>query len=190
MTDSPNPFPEAIRIRPLSKPPRVTVSVPGSKSITNRALVLGALSEPLQGSELRGVLQSEDTEVMVAALQALGFRIQADWPNARLHVRRGAHASPIPMKEAAVFVGNSGTTMRFLTAMVSLGHGRFRLDGVARMRERPIQDLLSALGQLGVRAYAELDNGHPPVLVETKGITGGRVRIKGDVSSQFLSGLL
>jgi 3-phosphoshikimate 1-carboxyvinyltransferase len=80
--------------------------------------------------------------------------------------------------------------MRFLTAMVSLGRGRYRLDGVARMRERPIADLLDALRQLGVRAVSENGDGFPPVIVETTGLQGGVVRIKGDVSSQFLSGLL
>jgi 3-phosphoshikimate 1-carboxyvinyltransferase len=80
--------------------------------------------------------------------------------------------------------------MRFLTALVSLGHGRYRLDGVARMRERPIQDLLDALAQLGVRAQSERGNGCPPVVIEADGLRGGNVQIKADVSSQFLSGLL
>src|SRR5262249_226966 len=92
--------------------------------------------------------------------------------------------------EADLFVANSGTTMRFLTAMLSLGRGRFRVDGVPRMRERPIADLLDALQQLGVDAYSEKQNGCPPVIVEANGLHGGKVRIKGDVSSQFLSGLL
>src|SRR5262249_48654560 len=96
----------------------------------------------------------------------------------------------IPVDRADLFVGNSGTTMRFLTAMVSLGHGHYRLDGVPRMRERPIQDLLVALHQLGVAAYSESGSGCPPVVVEASGLPGGRVSIKGDISSQFLSGLL
>ena len=80
--------------------------------------------------------------------------------------------------------------MRFLTAMLALGRGRYRLDGVARMRERPVHDLLEALRQLGVRAVSECENGCPPVVVESDGLSGGRTRIKGDISSQFLSGLL
>ncbi len=80
--------------------------------------------------------------------------------------------------------------MRFLAAMVSLGQGHYRLDGIPRMRERPIEDLLVALRQLGVSAYCERQNGCPPVVVEARGLPGGQVRIKGDVSSQFLSGLL
>ncbi len=190
MSDSPLSYPEKIEIVPLAKPPHATITVPGSKSITNRALVLAALSEPGKGSELRGVLQSEDTEVMIQALRQLGFHVWTDWPERVVHVRRGTSASPIPAPEADLFVGNSGTTMRFLTAMVSLGEGRYRLDGVSRMRERPVEDLLVALRQLGVQAHSERGNGYPPVIVEADGLGGGLVRIKGDVSSQFLSGLL
>mgnify|MGYP001586495329 CR=1 FL=1 len=179
-----------LEIKPLTAPPHATIRVPGSKSITNRALVLAALSDPEKGSELRGVLQSEDTEVMVAGLRELGFRVKTDWPSGTVHVHRGPHGNPIPAQQADLFVGNSGTTMRFLTAMVSLGHGRYRLDGVARMRERPIGDLLSALRQLGVKAYCEEISGYPPVVIESNGLNGGHVRIKGDVSSQFLTGLL
>src|ERR1700674_1383349 len=126
-------YPAFLEIQPLAKPPRASVQVPGSKSITNRALVLAALSEPEQGSELRGALQSEDTEVMVAALRDLGFQVDADWHQGTVRVRRENPASPIPVSQANLYVANSGTTMRFLTAMVSLGHGSYRLDGVARM---------------------------------------------------------
>lgn len=164
--------------------------MPGSKSITNRALILAALSDPNRGSELRGVLRSEDTEVMIDSLRDLNFRVQTDWPNSTVHVCRGASVNPIPVESANLFVANSGTTMRFLTAMLSLGSGRFRLDGIARMRERPIEDLLAALRQLGVNAYSEGRNGFPPVIVDSNGLNGGRMRIKGNVSSQFLSGLL
>jgi 3-phosphoshikimate 1-carboxyvinyltransferase len=181
---------DALEITPLRQPPDATVHVPGSKSITNRALVLAALSEPWKDSELRGVLRSDDTEIMVEALQTLGFRMKLDWPSNVIRVRRPECPRLIPADEADLFVGNSGTTMRFLTAMASLGHGRYRLDGVARMRERPMQDLLSALCQLGVKAYSEGNNGYPPVIVETNGLKGGRVRIKGNASSQFLTALL
>jgi 3-phosphoshikimate 1-carboxyvinyltransferase len=105
-------------------------------------------------------------------------------------VSSGEEEPLIPAPEADLFVANSGTTMRFLTAMVSLGHGRYRLDGVPRMRERPIGDLLAALQQLGVRASAEGKTDCPPVVIHAHGLRGGRVRIKGDVSSQFLSGLM
>jgi 3-phosphoshikimate 1-carboxyvinyltransferase len=190
MNESPFTYPESLGIWPVRSPPISTIRVPGSKSITNRALVLAALSDPRRGSKLRGALQSEDTLVMVEALGALGFRVRADWPAGILSVERGASVNPIPAREADLFVANSGTSMRFLTALVSLGQGRYRIDGVFRMRERPIEDLLSALRQLGVNAFSERNNGCPPVLIEARGLQGGRVRIKGDVSSQFLSGLL
>jgi 3-phosphoshikimate 1-carboxyvinyltransferase len=190
MSDLSHPLPDRLEIQPLAKPPVATIHVPGSKSITNRALIMGALSDPVQGCELVGVLQSEDTEIMVAALRELGFSVHADWPNSRIHVKRGNHAQTIPAANADLFVGNSGTSMRFLTALVSLGHGTYRLDGVSRMRERPMNDLLSALGQLGVKAVSERGDGYPPIVVHADGLKGGPVQISGEVSSQFLSGLL
>src|SRR5262249_41137215 len=93
-------------------------------------------------------------------------------------------------RHADLFVGNSGTTMRFLAAMVSLGQGSYRLDGIPRMRERPIEDLLGALRQLGVDARSELGNGCPPVVIRSNGLAGGLAVVRGDLSSQFLSGLL
>src|SRR5438105_2978655 len=175
-------YPDKLEIIPLAKPPSVAVQVPGSKSITNRALVLAALSAKGFGYALRGALQSEDTEVMIDALRALGFRVLTEWPDATVIVSSGEDEPTIPAKEADLFVANSGTTMRFLTAVVSLGHGRYRLDGVPRMRERPVEDLLEALRQLGVRAFSEKGNGCPPVIVETDGLRGGEVKIKGDIS--------
>ena len=183
-------FPDEWPIQPLDRPPHATVAVPGSKSITNRALVLAALADPSDGCELQGALRSEDTEVMVEGLRALGVRVRTDWLTSVIHVRGGGVASPVAVNQADIFVANSGTTMRFLTALASLGNGRYRLDGIARMRERPIEDLLAALRQLGVRADSERGNGYPPVIIKSNGLTGGRARIKGDVSSQFLSGLL
>src|SRR5438270_693708 len=109
-------YPDTITIKPLTNPAEnALVRVPGSKSITNRALVLAALSKPDQGSELRGVLQSEDTEVMIAALRDLGFGVRTDWDAGCVQVSRAACASRIPVAEADLFVANSGTTMRFLT---------------------------------------------------------------------------
>jgi 3-phosphoshikimate 1-carboxyvinyltransferase len=190
MRDGPPSYPDKLEIEPRRRPPHATVTVPGSKSITNRALVLAALTAKGFGCTLRGALQSEDTEVMIEALRALGFRVLTDWPDAVVCVSSGEDEPLIPVPEADLFVANSGTTMRFLTAMVSLGHGRYRLDGVPRMRERPIGDLLTALQQLGVRASAEGKNDCPPVVVYADGLRGGRARIKGDISSQFLSGLM
>jgi 3-phosphoshikimate 1-carboxyvinyltransferase len=125
---------------------------------------------------------------MVDCLRRLGIGVECDWANAEITVP--ATHGQIPATSADLYVANSGTTMRFLTAVVALGHGRYRLDGIPRMRERPIQDLLDALQQLGVNTRSETANGCPPVIVEANGLPGGSVRIKGDVSSQFLSGLL
>jgi 3-phosphoshikimate 1-carboxyvinyltransferase len=183
-------YPEKLEIIPLTRPPNATVRVPGSKSITNRALVLAALCGKVKPCEVQNCLRSEDTEVMIAALQALGFDVQVDWNEQRIRVAGSPQANRIPATQADLFTANSGTTMRFLTAVVCLGHGRYRLDGVSRMRERPIGDLLEALQQLGVRAISEGNNARPPVCIEADGLAGGRVRIRGDVSSQFLSGLL
>lgn len=181
-------YPHQIEINPLRAVPHAVVHVPGSKSITNRALILAALTASSERDiVLDGALQSEDTEVMVESLRRLGFRVTLDGDAAQIRLRAGAARRLLP---ADLFVANSGTSMRFLTALVALGEGRYRLDGVPRMRERPIADLLDALQQLGVRAETENANGCPPVIVTAHGLPGGTVRIKGDTSSQFLSGLL
>jgi 3-phosphoshikimate 1-carboxyvinyltransferase len=189
MSAAPLSYPEKLTITPVHGPLSGTVRVPGSKSLTNRALILGA-AVGVHTWYLTDALRSEDTEVMVRALQQLGYEIETDWDADPPEIRMFHPEQGITVNEADLFVANSGTSMRFLTALVCLGHGRYRLDGVARMRERPIQDLLDALGQLGVRAYSESGNGCPPVIVEAQGLDGGHVRIKGDVSSQFLSALL
>jgi 3-phosphoshikimate 1-carboxyvinyltransferase len=184
------PYPNQIEIIPLSKPPHVSVRVPGSKSITNRALLLTAL----RGGQLCGALRSDDTEAMMVALEMLGFEINADRIDDEISVGyQGYYDGPLtpPLRSNIdIHVGDSGTTMRFLTALVALGHGRFRLDGSPRLCERPIGDLLAALGQLGVNARSERGNGCPPVVIDANGIRGGRVHIRASKSSQFLSGLL
>jgi 3-phosphoshikimate 1-carboxyvinyltransferase len=177
---------EAIEITPVERPIDATVRPPGSKSITNRALVCAALAEGQ--STLTGALDSEDTQVMIAALQKLGVSIQVDDEGRTLRVE-GCNGW-IPEPQAELFVANSGTTMRFLTALVALGHGEYRLDGVPRMRERPIGDLVAALDQLGATLQCEGANDCPPVVVRADGLVGGRASIRGDISSQFLSGLL
>jgi 3-phosphoshikimate 1-carboxyvinyltransferase len=177
-------------VQPLKQPPSATVRVPGSKSITNRALVLAALHSRGRECFLGNVLDSEDTEVMQRALCQLGFDLFGESCVGGLRISSPQAACSIPVPDAELFVANSGTTMRFLTAMVCLGHGRYRLDGIPRMRERPIEDLLTALRQLGAKVFSEQNNGCPPVVVEADGLRGGSIRIKGDVSSQFLSALL
>jgi len=176
---------ESLAIRP-SGPIRGSIRPPGSKSITNRALVCAALAEG--ASILTGALESEDTRVMIDSLVRLGLAIAHD--PARQTVRVAGCGGRIPAARAELYVANSGTSMRFLTALVTLGHGEFRIDGNARMRERPIEDLLQALRQLGADARSEGATGCPPVLVRAAGLAGGKVRIASSISSQFLSGLL
>jgi 3-phosphoshikimate 1-carboxyvinyltransferase len=159
---------------------------PGSKSITNRALVCAALADGT--STLTGCLDSEDTQVMLAALAQLGLMIDLD----ALHesVTIAGCGGRIPASKAELYIANSGTTVRFLTAMLALGQGTFRLDGTPRMRERPIDDLIRGLAQLGANVQSETGNGCPPVVVHATGLAGGRAELRGNVSSQFLSGLL
>jgi 3-phosphoshikimate 1-carboxyvinyltransferase len=183
-------YQSTLEIQPLPKPPSATVTVPGSKSITNRALVLAALASRETECNLTGILRSEDTEVMVDCLLKLGFRVEPDWVRTAILLRKHGSDRLIPAESADLWVGNSGTTVRFLASMVSLSPGRYRFDGVPRMRERPIQDLLDALGQIGVEAISENGTGCPPIVIRGNGWQHFRVRVRGNVSSQFLSGLL
>ena len=176
---------DAIEIRP-SGPVRGAIRPPGSKSITNRALVCAALGDG--ESVLSRALDSEDTHVMIECLRRLGIAIDRDAAAGTIRVL-GA-AGRLPALGADLYVANSGTTARFLTAVVALGNGTFRLDGTPRMRHRPIGDLLAALGQLGVDARSETGSGCPPVIVCARGLPGGRATVAGGISSQFLSGLL
>jgi 3-phosphoshikimate 1-carboxyvinyltransferase len=176
----------SVEISAVAGPIRGRVRPPGSKSITNRAIVCAALAQGV--STLTGALDSEDTRVMLESLSRLGFEVEAKDSSQTLVVH-GSHGL-VPALEADLFCGNSGTTIRFLAALVTLGHGFFRLDGVPRMRERPIDDLLSALNKLGANTRSELDNGCPPVAIHANGLQGGQAKLHGDISSQFLSGLL
>ena len=163
-----------------------SIRPPGSKSITNRALVCAALADGT--SVLQGALDSDDTRVMIAGLEQLGIAIRTE--DAKTTLKVTGCGGKIPAKDADLSIGNSGTTMRFLTAMSTLGQGRFRLDGVPRMRERPIGDLLDALIPLGTNIATEFENGCPPVIVNATGLGGGMTTIRGDISSQYLSGLM
>jgi 3-phosphoshikimate 1-carboxyvinyltransferase len=163
-----------------------SIRPPGSKSITNRALVCAALAQGT--STLTGALDSEDTRVMIDSLQRLGIAIESSEQGTRLEVQ--GCGGVIPANQADLFVGNSGTTIRFLTAMVALGHGTYGLSGIPRMHQRPIGDLAEALRQLGADVTCESPGGCPPVVVRANGLRGGKAQIRGDVSSQFLSGLL
>lgn len=176
---------ETIEIRPTGAL-RGTICPLGSKSITNRALVCAALAEG--ESLLTGALDSEDTQVMIDSLRRLGVVVEHD--SAAATIRVVGCGGRLPVDRAELYVANSGTTVRFLTAMLAVGHGVYRLDGAPRMRERPIRDLLAALEQLGAEAECESPGGCPPVVVRASGLRGGRATVAGDISSQFLSGLL
>jgi 3-phosphoshikimate 1-carboxyvinyltransferase len=139
-------------------------------------------------SVLRGALDSEDTRVMIAALGTLGVQVAAADGGRTLRV--AGCGGKIPATRAELFVANSGTTMRFLTALVALGRGEFRLDGVARMRERPMGDQAAAMSALGVDVLCEGAGDCPPVIVRATGLHGGRAAVRGTASSQFLSGLM
>src|SRR5689334_10824145 len=170
MTTTDRIYPDLLALRPASGPIDATIAVPGSKSITNRALLVAALADG--DSELLGALHSDDTRYMAAALNALGILVETDEPGERFRVRGGGGTFPAPA--ADLFVGNAGTAMRFLAAALPLGHGRFRIDGVPRMRQRPIAPLLQALNDLGADARSETGSGCPPVVVQAAGLPGGR----------------
>jgi 3-phosphoshikimate 1-carboxyvinyltransferase len=176
-----------IEIQPIRKPLDVTIEVPGSKSYTNRALLVAALARG--ASTVTGALFSDDTRYMCNALQKLGIEINADEKQARFDVH--GNGGDIPVSSAELYIGNSGTTSRSLTAYVSLGRGRFVIDGDEPMRHgRPISDLLDALRQIGISARSQFDNGHLPVIVEANGLEGGKTRLDASKSSQFLTALL
>ncbi len=177
---------DAIEVQPVAGPIDATVSLPGSKSYSNRALLVAALAEGR--STVTQALFSDDTRYMHRALTALGIEVQAD-ERARHYVVEG-QSGRIPAAQAELFTGDAGTAARFLTAAAALGHGTYVIDGDERMRTRPIEPLLDGLRQLGVDARARLDNGCPPVRVGADGLRGGRARVRGDVSSQYISALL
>lgn len=174
-------------IQPLRKPVDATIEVPGSKSYTNRALLVAALANGR--STLTGALFSDDTRYMCNALRKLGVQLEADEAQATFHVN--GNGGDIPVAEAELYIGNSGTTSRSLVSYVSLGHGEFVIDGDEPMRRsRPISDLLDALTQIGVAARSQFDNGHLPVIVQANGLKGGKTRLDASKSSQFLTSLL
>ncbi len=172
-------------IRPLTTPPQgVVVCPPGSKSITNRALLIAALADGT--SRLHGALFSDDTERMCDSLRQLGVAVAAE-PEAH-RFRVDGTAGVFKAKEATLFTGNAGTAARFLVAAACLGDGTYVVDGTERMRQRPIADLVEALRQLGVELDAP--SGCPPVRIAAKGLPGGITRVRGGRSSQYLSALL
>jgi 3-phosphoshikimate 1-carboxyvinyltransferase len=176
----------SIEITPVTRPVTGTIRPPGSKSLTNRALIVAALSDG--PSQLTGVLDSDDTRVMIDSLNRLGLTVRHDVANCVVDLH--GCGGKIPASAAELWLDNSGTSIRFLTAFCTLGAGRYRLDGNARMRERPISELVHALKQLGGHVVCELGTDCPPVVIEAAGLPGGVARITGHISSQYLSGLL
>lgn len=180
-------YPPTLTLCATAGPADAAVILPGSKSITNRALLLAALADGK--TYLEGPLHSDDTRYMAEALTSLGVHVETldngDMTVAGCSGTFSAAAEPL-------FIGNSGTTIRFLTAAVCLAPASttVRLDGVARMRQRPIRDLLDALNDLGVRATSINGDGCPPVEVPGGGMNGGSCNLRGDISSQFLSAAL
>ncbi len=183
-------------ITPISYPLNATVRVPGSKSLTNRALLIAALADGT--TTLTNALFSDDSRYFAGALQTLGFDVSLNPARAEMSVT--GLGGRIPAKKAELYIGNAGTAARFLSAFLTLGRGEYILDGDARMRERPIGDLISALEPLGAKlGPATTDNSSlvtdhsqicPPLKINASGLPGGKTQVAGDISSQFLSALL
>jgi 3-phosphoshikimate 1-carboxyvinyltransferase len=188
------PLPDLIEIVPLNKPVRAEITVPGSKSITNRALILAALGEG--ETTLQGALWSEDTQVMVECLQELGFMVnvepdQQEGCNRAITVYgKGGLVPPggTEGRPLELFVGNAGTAARFLAALVCLGKGVYRLHGVPRMNERPQAALFQALRELGYRI--DSTNDRLPALMFGAGPRAAKCQVSIEDSSQFASALL
>lgn len=179
-------FPPEITIQPLNHPVNAEIKIPGSKSVTNRALIVAALADG--ASTIRNPLFSDDSYWLLNALTQLGFQIHAN--RSKAEVRITGQSGIIPRRDVNVYVGNAGTVARFLPPALALGKGPYRVDGVARMRERPVDDLVGAMRQLGASVDYEVDEGRFPLVVRGGGIRGGEARVAGSKSSQFLSGLL
>ena len=180
---------ETLLIQPIPHALDASVSVPGSKSQTNRALLIAALADGI--TRLSNALFSDDSLYLVNALQKLGFSINLN-PNTCQMTIIGL-GGRIPVEEASLFIGNAGTAARFLTAFLSLAGGSYTLDGVARMRERPLEDLVHALKPLGANITPLQSNEGSvflPVKINAAGLKGGQTSLAGNVSSQFLSALL
>ena len=160
------------------------VIVPGSKSYTHRILIASALSDGT--CTISNGLKSEDTLLTLNALKQMGIVIEVEENTFIVHGEKGRLKPCVD----PVYLGNSGTSMRLLTAVAALGQGRYSLTGTKRMQERPIQDLLDGLVQMGVAARSVNNTGCPPVEVKGSSILGGNVSLKCGVSSQFLSALL
>ncbi len=186
-------------IIPIPHPIGVSVRVPGSKSLTNRALLIAALAEGK--TTLSNALFSDDSHYFANALKALGFEVSVNEEGKTMSVV--GLGGRIPASGAELFIGNAGTAARFLTAFLNLGNGQYILDGEPRMRERPIGDLVDALKPLGatITQHAIRNTNHsslvthhgvlcPPLKISASGLVGGKTQLAGNISSQYLSALL
>jgi 3-phosphoshikimate 1-carboxyvinyltransferase len=179
---------DSIEIAAARGPLKARVRTPGSKSITNRALILAAMADG--DSTIDAALLSDDTNRMAAALRTLGFAVEIDEAARRITVR--GRGGEVPAAAAELQIVGAGTAMRFLAGFLTLAHGRFRIDGNARMRRRPIRPLLDALKLLGVDARDENGDGCPPIMIDRPAapMIGGEVSIDASQSSQFVSAML
>ncbi|MCG2784688.1 MAG: 3-phosphoshikimate 1-carboxyvinyltransferase [Anaerolineae bacterium] len=179
-------------IQTITHPLHASVRVPGSKSLTNRALLIAALADGT--TRLENALFSDDSRYFAAALQTLGFGIRLDEASQTMTV--SGLGGRIPASHAELFIGNAGTAARFLSAFLTLGSGQYTLDGEPRMRERPIGDLVETLEALGAviqplnQPITNRKSICPPITIHASGLPGGQASIAGDISSQFLSALL
>ena len=164
----------------------IKVSVPGSKSITNRALLIAALAQGK--SVLRGVLFSDDSRHFLQSLISLGFPVEVDEDNAVVTIT--GFGGKIPKTEAEIDVGSAGTAARFLTAYLGLSKGSYHILSSEQMKKRPMQELLTALEELGAEIAFDEEHYHFPFTIGNEGVTKHEVTIDVDKSSQFLSALL
>jgi len=178
-------LPDKLTLSPIQKISG-SVVLPGSKSLSNRILLLSMLAEGK--TEIQNLLDSDDVRRMVEALETLGIQLEEN--RAENFITVSGTSGIIPVKEATLMLGNAGTAIRPLTAAMTLGHGRFVLDGVQRMRERPIIDLVNGLSQLGANLRCINGTDCPPVEVIADGLPGGITRLSGAISSQYLTAIL
>lgn len=183
-------LPDPLPIEPLAAPPDAAVTPPGSKSLTNRALVAAALATG--ESELSGILLADDTEAMLGAVAALGAEVNLDRTAARVLVGgvAGRPAGGTAAEPVRLGVRESGTTARFVVSLAALSHGPVAIDAAPAMRRRPMASLFDALRRLGATVDHREEPGHLPAVVSGGPVAGGEVELPGDESSQFLSGLL
>ncbi|MGH3107985.1 MAG: 3-phosphoshikimate 1-carboxyvinyltransferase [Rubrobacter sp.] len=179
-------FPEELEVTPLERPPDAKIRVPGSKSLTNRALIIAALAEG--HSRILNPLFSDDSYWLMNALVRLGIDVSADGERGEVCV--SGQSGGIDASGVDLFVGNAGTVARFLPPVLALGRGPYTIDGVPRMRERPVADLVDAMRHLGAAVDYAGEHGRFPLAIEGGGIRGGEVRVSASKSSQFVSGLL